>query len=125
MEPHKYQREDDQDRTLEVGDSKPLARETKTISEELTVGGTLKSLKKAQGKEINNIHSWPPPIKMPKNDEPDIVLLERDGRGIRQPHDDPLVIMLKVEEFNIHRVLIDNRSLTDIIYWHVSANEAG
>ena len=122
MEPHKYQREDDQDRTLEVGDSKPLARETKTISEGLTVGGTLKSLKKAQGKETNNIHSRPPPIKMPKNDEPDIVLLERDGRGIRQPHDDPLVIMLKVEEFNIHRVLIDNRSLADVIYWHISSN---
>ena len=125
MEPHKYQREDDQDRTSEVGDSKPLTGETKTISEGLTVGGTLKSLKKAQVKEINNIHSQPPPMKMPKNDEPDIVFLERDGRGIRQPHDDPLVIMLKVEEFNIHLVLIDNKSLADIIYWHVSANEAG
>ena len=36
-------------------------------------------------------------MKMPKNDE-------------------PLVIMLRVEEFNIHRVLIDNRSSVDIIY---------
>ena len=55
-------------------------------------------------------------MKMPRNDELDIVFLERDGRGIRQPHDDPLVIMLRVEEFNIHWVLIDNGSLADIIY---------
>ena len=55
-------------------------------------------------------------MKMPKNDDTDIVFSERNGRGIRQPHDDPLVIMLKVEEFNIHRELIDNGSSVDIIY---------
>ena len=53
---------------------------------------------------------------MPMNDEPDIVFFERDSRSIRQPHDDPLVIMLRVEEFNIHRVIIDNRSSVDIVY---------
>ena len=55
-------------------------------------------------------------MKMPKNDEPDIVFSKRDGRDIRQPHDDPLVIMLKVEEFNIYQVLIDNESSANIIY---------
>ena len=55
-------------------------------------------------------------MKMPKNDELDIVFSERDSRGIRQPHDDPLVIMLIIEEFNIHRVLIDNGSSVDIVY---------
>ena len=79
-------------------------------------GGMLKSLKKAQGKEINSIHSRLPPVKMPKNDKSNIDFSERDGHNIRQPHDDLLVIMLKVEELNIHRVLIDNRSSTDIIY---------
>ncbi|XP_075640496.1 uncharacterized protein LOC142612268 [Castanea sativa] len=69
-----------------------------------------------QEREINSVHSRLPPIKMPRNDEPDIVFLQRDSRGIRQPHDDPLVIMLKVEEFNIHQVLIDNGSSANIIY---------
>ena len=55
-------------------------------------------------------------MKMPKNDKPDIVFSERNGHGIKQPYDDPLVIMLKVEEFNIHQVLIDNRSSANIIY---------
>ena len=55
-------------------------------------------------------------MKMPRNNEFDIIFSKRDGRGIRQPHDDPLVIMLRVEEFNIHWVLIDNGRSTDIIY---------
>ena len=55
-------------------------------------------------------------MKMPKNDKPDIVFLERDSHNIRQTYGDPLVIMLKVEEFNIHQVLINNGSSADIIY---------
>ena len=62
----------------------------------LMAGGTLKSLKKAHEKEINNVHSLLPPMKMPRNDEPNIVFSERDGCGISQPHDDQLVIMLRV-----------------------------
>ena len=114
--PQRYQRKDDQDRTPEVKDSKPPAGEIKTISGGLMASGTLKSLKKAQGRKINSIHSRLPPVKVPKNDESDIVFSERDSSSIKQLHNDPLVIMLKVEEFNIHRVLIDNRSSVDIIY---------
>ena len=55
-------------------------------------------------------------MKMPKNDKPDIVLLERDDRNIRQPHDDPPIIILRVKEFNIHQVLINNGSSTNILY---------
>ena len=53
------------------------------ISRGLTTGGMLKSLKKAQGREINNVHSWLPSIKMSNNDELDIVFLERDSCDIR------------------------------------------
>ena len=114
-EPHGYQRKDDQDKTPEVRDYKPLVGEIKTISGGLTASGTLKSLKKAQGREINSVHSRLPLIKMLKNNEPDIVFSERDSRDIRKPQDDPLVIMFRVEEFNIHRGLIDNGSSVDIV----------
>ena len=102
IEPCKYQWKDDQNRTPKVRDSKPPVGEIKTILGGLTIGSMLKSLKKAQGREINSVHSQVPPTKMPKNDEPDIVFSKRDSHGIRQPHDDPLVIMLRVKEFNIH-----------------------
>ena len=76
-EPHRYQWKDDQDKTLEVKDRKPPVREIKIISGGLTIGRTLKSLKKAQGREINSVHSRLHPMKMPKNDEPNIVFLNR------------------------------------------------
>ena len=41
---------------------------------------------------------------------------EEDARGVKQPHDDPLVIMVMIEGFNARRVLVDNGSLADIIY---------
>ena len=115
-DPHRYQWKDDQDRTPKVKNSKPPTGEIKLILGGLTTGGTLKSLKKAQGREINNVHSRLPQMKMLKNDEPNFVFSKRDSHGIRQSHDDLLVIMLRVEEFNIHWVLIDNESSADIIY---------
>ena len=41
---------------------------------------------------------------------------EEDVRGVKQPHDDPLVIMLTIEGFNTRRILVDNGSSADIIY---------
>ena len=75
------------------------------------VGGSLKSLKKVYAGEVNNIQSRYLLSKIPWCSELDIVFLKRDTRGVTQPHDDPSVMMLKIEEFNIHRVLVDNRSL--------------
>ena len=35
---------------------------------------------------------------------------------MKQPHNDPLVIMLNIEGFNTRRILVDNGSSADIIY---------
>ena len=42
---------------------------------------------------------------------------EANARGVRQPHNDPLVIMLNIEGFNTKRILVDNGSSADIIYF--------
>ena len=41
---------------------------------------------------------------------------EGDARGVKQPHNDPLVIMLTIEGFNTKKILVDNGSSADIIY---------
>ena len=41
---------------------------------------------------------------------------EEDTKGVKQPHNDPLVIMLTLEGFNTKRILVDNGSSVDIIY---------
>ena len=56
-----------------------------------------------------------PPFKQRRIDQ-DMSFNEADARGVRQPHNDPLVIMLTIEGFNTKRILVDNDSSADIIY---------
>ena len=46
----------------------------------------------------------------------DMCFTEEDARGVKQPHDNLLVIMVMIEGFNTRRVLVDNGSSADIIY---------
>ena len=41
---------------------------------------------------------------------------EADARGVKQPHNDPLIIMLTIKGFNTKRILVDNRNFAYIIY---------
>ena len=41
---------------------------------------------------------------------------EEDARGVKQPHNNPLVIMLTIEGFNTRIILVNNGSSADIIY---------
>ena len=43
-------------------------------------------------------------------------LSEENVKGVKQPHDDPLVIMLTIEGFNTKRILMDNGNSVDNIY---------
>ena len=76
--------------------------EIRTILGGIMMGGSSKSLRKAYMREVNSIHYHLPSSKTPRRDDPDISFSERDARGIRQPYDDPLVVMLRIEGYNIH-----------------------
>ena len=41
---------------------------------------------------------------------------KEDARGVKQPHDDPLVIILMIEGFNTRSILEDNGIFMVIIY---------
>ena len=56
-----------------------------------------------------------PPLKHRRTSQ-DICFSEEDAKSVKQPHDDPLVIMILIEGFNTRRVLVDNGSSADIIY---------
>ena len=43
-------------------------------------------------------------------------LNEANAKEVKQPHNDPLVIMLNIEGFNTKRILVENGSSADIIY---------
>ena len=53
--------------------------------------------------------------KLPRLDT-SITFSDSDLEGCQHPHDDPLVIRAVVANKTIHRVLVDNGSLDDIIF---------
>ena len=55
-------------------------------------------------------------MKHRKTENRNMVFSEENAKGVKQPHNDPLVIMLVIEGFNTRHVLIDNGSSTNIIY---------
>ena len=87
--------------------------EIKMITGGPSTKGSFRSLKKLYQKQVNSIHRIPP-LKQRRTDR-DILFSKEDVRGVKQPHDDPLVIMHMIERFNIRRILIDNGSSADII----------
>ena len=50
-------------------------------------------------------------------DNPIIKFSEDDARRLHHPHEDTLVDSLQIGDYNIHRVLVDNGSSTDILYY--------
>ena len=88
--------------------------EINTITRGPFTSRSFKSFKKAYQRQVNNVHTMPS-FKQKRTDQ-DMSFNEADAKGVRQPHNDPLVIMLNIEGFNIKRILVDNGSSADIIY---------
>ena len=91
-----------------------IIEEIKTIAGGPFTEGSFWSLKKACQRQVNSVHMVPP-FKQRLTDQ-DMSFNEADARGVKQPHNDPLVIMLNIKGFNTKRILIDNGSSADIIY---------
>ena len=92
-----------------------VIKEIQTISGGPLTGGSFRSLRKATQRQVNSIHMIPP-FKQRRMDQ-DMTFSEANARGVRQPHNNPLVIMLNIEGFNTKRILVDNGSSADIIYF--------
>ena len=55
--------------------------------------------------------------KMPQIDNPIIGFSKEDARRLHNPYDDALVVSLRVGDYNMHRVLVNNGSSTNILYY--------
>ena len=90
-------------------------REIMMINGGSIAGGLIKSLNKSQQRQVNSVHTICP-SKHRRRENLDIVFFKEDARGMKQPQDNPLIIMLMIEGFNTKRVLVDNGSSAEIIY---------
>ena len=46
-----------------------------------------------------------------------IGFLEEGARRLHHPHNDALVVSVRVGDYNVHRMLVDNGSSADILYY--------
>ena len=45
------------------------------------------------------------------------MFMDEDVEGVHHPHDDAIVITLLIADYTTRRVLVDNRSSADILYY--------
>ena len=69
----------------------------------------LRSIRSGETLEIQAVS------KLPRLDTT-ITFSDSDIEGCQHPHDDPLVIRAVIAKKTVHRVLVENRSLADIIF---------
>ena len=88
----------------------------------MIVGGTTAagSSKKARKTYLRMVHSVQLTGSVPKMLRIDNLVInfsEDDTRRLHHPHDDTLVVRLQIGDYNMHWVLVDNGSSTDILYY--------
>ena len=88
----------------------------------MIVGGTAAagSSKKARKTYLRMVQNFQLTETVPKiawKEGPIIGFSKEDVRHLHHPHDDALVISIQVGDYNMHRVLVDNGSSANILYY--------
>ena len=87
------------------------------IIEGIMATGSSKKVHKTYLRMVQNIQPIGLVPKISWINNPIIEFLEEDARRLHHPHDDAFIISIWVRHYNTHRVLIDNGSLVDILYY--------
>ena len=78
--------------------------------------GSSKKARKTYLRMVQNVQLTGSVPKIAQRESPIIGFLEEDARRLHHPHDDALVVSIRVGDYNVHRMLVDNESLADILY---------
>ncbi|KAK2998485.1 hypothetical protein RJ639_023954 [Escallonia herrerae] len=86
-----------------------------TISRGIAAGGSSGKARKAYAREVC-VTSQPRNKKLKTVPTAMITFSDDDSKGIKTPHDDPLVVTIKAGNFDVKCVLIDNGSSAEILF---------
>ena len=81
--------------------------------------GLSKKARKTYLRMVQNVQLTGSAPKIARRESPIIGFLEEDARRLHYPHDDALVVSVRVGYYNVHRMLVDNGSSVDILYYPV------
>ena len=103
-------------------DEKTTIRDPPVGDIRMIIGGstTTESSKKARKtylKMVQNVQLIGSVPKIARRESPVIGFSEEDARCLHHPHDDALVVSVRVGDYNVHRMLVDNGSSADILYY--------
>ncbi|XP_075633505.1 uncharacterized protein LOC142605964 [Castanea sativa] len=84
-----------------------------------TSAGSSKKARKTYLRIVQSVQLTGSTPKMARLDNPSIGFLEEDARRLHHPHDDALVVSIQAGDYNMHRVLVDNGSSANILYYPV------
>ena len=88
----------------------------------MIVGGTAttgssKKARKTYLRMVQNVQLTSSVPKIARRESPIIGFSEEDTRRLHHPHDDALVVSIRVGDYNMHRMLVDKGSSADILYY--------
>ena len=96
--------------------SRPPLGEIRVIIRGSSTGQSSKS-KKAYLKVVQSVQLSGRSPRARSTDEQAITFTDKDAERIHHPHDDAIVITLLITDYTTRKVLVDNGSSTDILYY--------
>ena len=84
----------------------------------MSIGSSSKS-KKTYLRVVQNVQLIGRPPRTFEEDKPTIIFTDEDARQLHHPHDDAIVSTLTIVNYTTRRVLINNGSSADILYYLV------
>ena len=66
---------------------------------------------------VQNVQLTDCQLRAPRMDELAITFMDEEARGLHHPHNDAIVTTLTIANYTMRRVLADNESSVDILYY--------
>ena len=96
--------------------SQPPLREIRVIKGGTTIGQSSKS-RETYLKVVQNVQLSRRSPRMRTTEEQAITFIDEDAKRVQHPHEDAIIITLLIVDYTTRRVLVDNGSSADILYY--------
>ena len=87
------------------------------IIEGTATTGSSKKARKTYLKMVQHVQLTGSVPKIAQRESPIIGFSKDNARRLHHPHDDALVVNVRVGDYNVHRMLVDNGSSANILYY--------
>ena len=79
--------------------------------------GSSRKAQKTDLRMVQNVQLTGSVPKIVRRESPIIGFSKDDARRLHHPHDDALVVSIRVGDYNVHWVLVDNGSSANILHY--------